>query len=300
MILLFFALITTTAIYGDRFSDQEFVQSVEYSILNPNTEIELYNNDSNETLNYSPNTRTSLGVAVNFEDFSLAGTFRDSSTQEDDDQISESRYNDFRLKTPFYRGILEAFYLKYKGFKIDQNEKNELLPITARTYGLNYTFFTNPQVNISQHMGNFQYDKKTEYGAFLSFGYAKNKVNSKTSMVPRGREDDFKNFVGLKSFEQDALSAIYGIAGSYSFYKFYVQGSIGIGINFSKVDYKGTDLESSSNSGPASKTHLNFGYQFKNTLVGFDTYLTSTSDRQGENELSIKRLDSNVYYHYFF
>lgn len=284
--------------YGEKLSNHKYLESVEYKFLHPSTDIDLYNNESDENLTYTPNTNNSFGLDINFKNISLGATFRDPESEQIN--TKKSRYNDYRFKTIIKNGMLELYYLKYKGFKIGSSEKNELKDITARSYGINYTFFIDPTVKAAKNLGNFEYDKKTTWGSFITLAYAKNKLNSDESLVPEGKESDFESFTGLRSFDQDALSAIYGIAGTFVYRNFYAQGSLGIGINLSKVEYKGTDLDSALNTGSAGRSYFNLGYKFKKSLFGIEASLISASDRQGDTDLTLKRIDTNFYYHYFF
>jgi hypothetical protein len=298
LILLFIALITATSFYGDRFAKHDHVNSIEYKILTPSTDIQLYNNESDKKLTYTPNTNNFYGIDLNLKNISIGASIRDPEA--DSIENKKSQYAHYLLKSVIKNALLEVYYLKYNGFKIGESEQNTLLDITARSYGVNYTFFIDSNVLVSQNLGNFEYDKTTNYGTFLTFGYTKNKLNSKDSLVPQGRDSDFQNFAGLKSFDQDALTAIYGLAGTWSLYKFYFQGSLGLGINYSQISYKGTDLKSTSNTGPAGRSYFNFGYQFKNSLLGIEAGLFTAADLQGDTELALKRTDTAFYYHYFF
>jgi hypothetical protein len=294
---LILALAILTGIYGDDLQDQEIIESVEYGFVSPNTQFTLENNDSKKSLHYTPTTSSSPSLTINFESFSLGTTLSNSRASDDDTDYSS--YSDFILRTPLYKGIFEFYYAQYRGFKIGNDEDDLLLPINSLSYGFSFEFFINPEVDNLKTLGHRKKEKASDYGHFLQVGYVKNRLDSQNSLVP-SNSFDFESFDGLTLFDQDSVFILYGIAGSYSYKKFYIQGSIGTGINFSQIRYEGIELETSRNTGGAGKIQTNFGYEFKDSILGYELLMLQVSDLQSESQLTVSRVDSQLYYHYFF
>ena len=295
MVLLVLVLAALTPIYGHKLKDQKHINSIEYSFISPRVDLELETNNSDQLLRYSPDVATSSNIGLNFKSFGISASFKNPNESDNE----QSEYNDYTIRSPIANGIFEVTYSRFKGFKVNGQSSKDLLPITSESYGVSYTFFINKNVEILQNLGHFVKDKANDYGAFASIGFTKNMLNSRDTLVSSTTQS-FKDFSGLRSFEQDSIYATYGIAGSATFKNIYFQGAIGLGMNLSQIQYEGSNLKNSTKTGPTGKSQFNLGYQFNNSILGIEANLTRISDLQSNSELSISKTDVHIYYHYFF
>ena len=286
-----------TSIFGDNFPKKMVPDSVRYSLYSPTAEIKLENTKSNQKLRYVPNAPVSAGFAIDKDYISLGVNFIQPGDKTDNEQ---SRFIDYFLRLPLYKGLFELFYTEFKGYELEGVENEKLLDIDSRTYGAYYKFYFNPKYNLKEQTGHFSLKREPGYSTFLNIGLAKTVVDSSTSLVPSELSADFSDYVNLKGLSQDSLSIIYGISGQYLFKKYFVQGSFGIGINLSKVKYKGGELENSTKTSSSYQTQWSLGYQFTKSLLGVEFNVINITDLQNDNQLSTSRGDITFYYKYFF
>ena len=302
--LIFIGLSIFTGIYGQSFKDNQYKftpESVKYSLELPTQRFELKNTDTDEVISYAPNTTPASGLSLSYEKFGIGASFKSRQSEEDKaDEIERSDYFNYFLRFPYLNGVIDIFYGQYNGFKLEAIDDKRLLDINSTSYGFLYKKYLDESFNIKKSTGDFSLGRESDYGTYLSLGYARTKLNSSETLVPNGFESQFEEYIGLQGLEQDTILLLYGASGQYTKRSFYAQASLAFGINLSRISYSGADIDDSTKTGPSAQYQINLGYEFQNSLLGFEVQSTSFSDIQNENQFRAERVNLTIYYHYFF
>ncbi len=71
-------------------------------------------------------------------------------------------------------------------------------------------------------------------------------------------------------------------------------------MNFSSISYQGNELEDTTKTGSGYNISIETGYQFKESLLGFQLKGSTITDNQSDIQFEVTRLSGNLYYAYFF
>jgi hypothetical protein len=295
VILVFITLSLITGKFGDKLSRDLKPDSIRYSLQSSTSEIKIEDSKSNKELKYITNSPLSAGFSVTEGLVSIGTSFKQAKNDEEE----HSDYYDYFIRTPLSKGLFEIYYSQFEGFKLSQSS-DDLLDIKNITYGAHFTYYFDPGFNLETQTGHFSINKISGYSSFINFGYAKIKTESSDPLIPTELEPEFDEYIGLDGIEQDSVSVIYGVSGQYIFRKYYVQGSIGLGMNLSKVRYDGSNLKDTTKTNPSYRIQMNLGYEFSKSLLGIELNSLSIADQQNQNQLSSTRSDFLLYYNYFF
>lgn len=302
-IIILILLATTTTFYGDRFNKHTKLDAIKYSLSTPNNSIKIEDESTSKSIEYIPQVGTHAGVALTKYEYTLALSFLDPLNKKQiEDGEKRSKYFDVNFNKTFEKYSWDLYYQHYSGFKLKNEDiaTTQLLSIETINYGIHVNYYLSDEFDAKKSTGHSSLNKKTSWSTLIGLGLSQNFLQSNQTLIPTELETSFSEYKGLKGIRKNSLSLEYGVAGQYVHNKFYLQGQIAVGANIGKIHYDGSNLKDTTKSGPSSLINFNFGYEFKNSLLGLALSSYSVSDEQNDQFISTSKSEALFYYNFIF
>lgn len=229
--------------YIKQFPDYFFI----YPVLKQRSlNFELGKRNEKSLLTYKPNNTYSLGLGVYLFELGAELVFAIPLREQSLERFGESKARDIQLNVLSKRWGLDAFYQRYSGFYILDNENEpeaqEPFPqrpdIGTRNFGVTGHYVFNHQKFSFRSAYNYSERQLYSKGSLLLFATLNTfRVAADSSIVIGYRQNDFGNHVNFKRLRYTTFSIAPGYTFSLTYNHFYLNTTLAVGPAHHWINY---------------------------------------------------------------
>ena len=258
--------------YIKGFPDYYFI----YPVLKQRSlSFELAKSNSKSLLTYKPNNSYSLGVGFYLFELGVEVAFAIPLNEQSIERYGKSDASDVQLNVLTKRWGVDAFYQRYTGFYIVDNENeplaNEPFPqrsdIGTRNFGFTGHYVFNHQKFSFRSAYNFSERQLYSKGSFLLLGTLYTfRVAADSSVVNSNRQSDFGSGVDFTRLRYTTFSIAPGYTFNLTYNHFFLNTTLALGPAHHWVNY---NLEASSSTNHDIAINTFFGARI---AIGYNGY----------------------------
>jgi hypothetical protein len=258
--------------YIKTFPDDFFIYPV---LKQRGLNFELSKPDRTSLLTYKPNNTFSLGVGAYIFELGIELAFAIPLKEKSLERFGQSRARDLQLNVLTKRWGVDAFYQRYGGFYIVDNENlplaNERFPqrsdIGTNNFGFTWHYVFNHQKFSFRSAYNYSERQLYSKGSFLLFSALSTfRVAGDSSIVTTNRQMEFGSNVDFTRLRYTTFSLAPGYTFNLTYNNFFLNTTLALGPAQHWINY---DLE----SGPTRRYDIAINTFFgARVAIGYNGY----------------------------
>lgn len=269
----------------------------------PSLSYEFKDELADKKISLSPVFNTHAGLSITKDKYSLGTSFEDPAKNENIEKYGRTKFFDIQLSTIYHNYFIDLYYQKYQGFRLESELTKTSIDYNYESlnYGLQVFKFTNSSYKAKYNLNHYAYKRMQQASNFFAMDISRNKLSNKNNLIPKDHEVIFDEYIKVTEVYQRNLSLIFGRSQQSIFFeKWYVQTTIGLGFNYSETTYNGGSISKTSKTSSKYLINLDSGYQFKQSLLGFQLLVNANELRADTSTITYSRFNSSIYYNFFF